>query len=218
MSANVYPSLSYSIFREHQKNGAYIIDLRSTTDFMAGFIPGSIFGGHPIALDALPYCLPEGAQLLLVQHTDIKSAAGNFLEKKGFTILGSLDGGFITWVQNTQELDMIIDIEADELIMDMPHDPKLTIIDIRNEFSFEEMHLKNSINLPLEDMSDIAEIANYSDDNNIYFISEDGINCLTAASLFKRHGLHNVRIVVDGWDTIASLPNAPVIKNKSKLN
>ena len=53
-------------------------------------------------------------------------------------------------------MDMIIDIEADELAMDLPHDPKILIVDVRRETEYADGHVKEAINMPLSEMTDVA--------------------------------------------------------------
>jgi rhodanese-related sulfurtransferase len=56
------------------------------------------------------------------------------LARVGFDKMsGALTGGFEAWQSAGEKTDMIIDIEADELMMDIPHDPNLTVVDVRRE-------------------------------------------------------------------------------------
>ena len=41
-------------------------------------------------------------------------------------------------------VDMIIDVEADELAMDIPHDPNLLVVDVRRETEYADGHIKNA--------------------------------------------------------------------------
>ena len=63
---------------------------------------------------------------------------------------------------------MIIDIEPDELAMDIPFDDKLVVIDVRREPEFADGHVQGAINIPLEEMTDPASMANIEDDHNVY--------------------------------------------------
>jgi hypothetical protein len=40
---------------------------------------------------------------------------------------------------------------------------------------------------------------------NIYIISEDGSTNTLAASMLKKQGIHNIRIVNDGWVAVKAL-------------
>ena len=65
-------------------------------------------------------------------------------------VQGYLEGGYETWKKSGEEMDLIIDIEADELMMDIPFDKNLVVLDVRKAAEFAEGHLKDAINLPLE--------------------------------------------------------------------
>jgi rhodanese-related sulfurtransferase len=40
---------------------------------------------------------------------------------------------------------------------------------------------------------------------NIYIITENGENSTLAASLLKKQGIHNIRVVAGGWEAVESL-------------
>ena len=88
---------------------------------------------------------------------------------------------------------MIINVEADELAMDIPYDPHLQVVDVRKEIEFADSHVKNAVNMPLADMTDVALIAAFEDDQNLYLHCGGGYRSVIACSLLKKQGLHNVR-------------------------
>jgi hydroxyacylglutathione hydrolase len=56
------------------------------------------------------------------------------LARVGFDkIEGYFDGGFEAWQSAGETIDLIIDVEADELAMDIPFDQNLVIVDVRKE-------------------------------------------------------------------------------------
>jgi rhodanese-related sulfurtransferase len=130
---------------------------------------------------------------------------------------GYLEGGFDTWLQSGGKIDLIIDVEADELLMDMPHDPNLIVVDVRKESEFANGHLPEALNLPLSDMTDIAELAQFEDSQNVYLHCAGGYRSVIAASLLKREGVHNIRNVQGGWDKIKEQENVKIIKEKTAL-
>jgi rhodanese-related sulfurtransferase len=219
MQANTPKALSIIEFKEAVKEGALLIDTRSSQKFMEAFIPGSVFSGAGSRFqDVIQDFVSKGKNVVAVTNVDNEQNELRTYIRAGANVIGYLEGGFDAWLHTGEKTDMLIDVDADELIMDIPHDPKLIIIDVSNEFEFESMHVKDAVNLPLEELSDIAEIANYSDENNIYFVCNDGIKSVVAASLFKRHGLHNVRVVNGGMESVQAIPTAEIIRNKSTLN
>jgi rhodanese-related sulfurtransferase len=65
-------------------------------------------------------------------------------------VIGYVDGGFEKWKAAGEAVDMIIDIEADELAMDIPFDQNLVVVDVRKPAEFADGHVKNALNLPLD--------------------------------------------------------------------
>lgn len=74
---------------------------------------------------------------------------------------GYLAGSFEAWRDAGEPIDMIIEVEADELMMDIPHDPHLLVVDVRRETEFADGHLKEAVNIPLNEMTDPAHVASW---------------------------------------------------------
>ncbi len=53
---------------------------------------------------------------------------------------------------------------------------------------------------------------------NLYIHCGSGYRSVTAASLLKRQGIHNLRNVLGGWKAISALGNVEVVKENSVLN
>jgi rhodanese-related sulfurtransferase len=129
-------------------------------------------------------------------------------ELLGYTqVKGYLEGGFSTWSAAGEKIDLIIEVEVDELAMDIPFDEYLMILDIRTEDVYDKAHIKNSINLPLIEFGDPGAMSELDEHFNIYLIDDLGKQLLLAASVLKKQGIHNIRIVQDGWDAVEFLKN-----------
>ena len=96
-------------------------------------------------------------------------------------------------------------MEVDELAMDIPFDEYLMVLDCRTEADFNKSHIKNSVSLPLADMGDPGSMSELDEHFNIYILTENGDNSTLAASLLKKQGIHNIRIVLGGWEAVQSL-------------
>ncbi len=163
--------------------------------------------------------LPFEQRLVLVTDSGKEEERYVKLAKAGFSnVEGYLNSGFESWKKSGERMDMIIDVEADELGMDIPFDDNLVVLDVRNENEFAEGHVKNAINLPLNDMSDIAQIAQLEENQNIYIHSGNGYRSLIAASIFKKQGYHNIRNISGGWAKIKEQKNIEIVKEASVLN
>lgn len=197
-----------------------ILDTRNASDFTQGFIPGSIFIGlEDRFAEWAGSLIPFHQRLVLVTENGKEEETIIRLARVGFDkVEGYLKGGFETWENAGEKIDLVIDVEPDELALDIKHDPKLTVLDVRREAEFGDGHIKNAINLPLSEMIDVAQIANFEDDDNLYVHCGGGYRSVIAASLIKRQGYHNLRNVLGGWNKIKEEKNIEIEKEASVLN
>jgi len=141
------------------------------------------------------------------------------LARVGFDkIAGYLKGGFEAWKNAGEEIDIIIDVEPDELMMDLPFDEKLVVLDVRKPTEFAEGHLDGAVNLPLNEMLDPGTMANIDELHNVYVHCAGGYRSIIASSLLKKQGIHNIRNVVGGWNKIKQLEKVEIVKEKTILN
>jgi rhodanese-related sulfurtransferase len=141
------------------------------------------------------------------------------LARVGFSnVKGYVDGGFEAWRSAGEETDMIINIEADELAMDIPFDDKLVVLDVRKPNEFAEGHVKDALNIPVNELTDPLNIASMEEDQNIYVHCQGGYRSMIATSLLKREGIHNLRNIVGGFNKIKEEPKIKTEKEKSVLN
>jgi rhodanese-related sulfurtransferase len=92
------------------------------------------------------------------------------------------------------------------------------VVDVRRESEFGDGHIKDAINLPLSEMTDVAQIATFEDNQNLYIHCESGYRSLIASSLMKRQGIHNLRNVLGGWKKIREEKDIKTEKEASVLN
>ena len=213
-------ALSLSSFKEKIKEDVILLDTRNASDFTEGFVPGAIFiglegrfaewAGSLLSFDK-PIILitPDGME----KETVIRLSRVGFDKMEGF-----LKGGFETWRSAGEKIDLIINVEADELLMDIPHDPNLMIVDVRKETEYAEGHLPDALNLPLGEMTDIAELAQFEDNQNLYVHCGGGYRSVIASSLLKGQGVHNLRNVLGGWEKIKEQEKVKIVKEGAILN
>ncbi len=89
--------------------------------------------------------------------------------------------------------------------MDIPFDEHLVLVDVRKEAEYGDGHVKQAINVPLNDLTDPGSMADFDDNHNIYIHCQSGFRSIIAASLIKKEGIHNIRNVVGGWKAINEL-------------
>ena len=217
---NGMKALSVEEFKKSMNEDAVILDTRKATLFSQGFVPGSVsIGLEGRFAEWAGSLLPFDAPILLVTEPGKEKETIVRLARVGFDkVKGYLSGGYEAWKNAGEAIDLIIDVEADELMMDIPHDKNLLVVDVRRETEFAEGHLKDAVNLPLIDMNDPATMADLEDDQNLYVHCEGGYRSVIASSLLKRQGFHNLRNVLGGWNKIKIQEKAEIVKETSVLN
>ncbi len=212
--------LSIDAFKNAVSEGAIILDTRHATVFTQGFIPGSIsIGLEGRFAEWAGMILPFDQKMVLVTEAGKEEETVIRLSRVGFeNMQGCLKGGFEAWQHDGEKIDLIIDIEADELMMDIPHDPNLLVVDVRKESEFGDGHLEHAMNLPLSEMTNIVELAQFEETQNLYIHCAGGYRSVIAASLLKRQGVNNLRNVLGGWNSIKQQEKVKIVKEANVLN
>jgi hydroxyacylglutathione hydrolase len=198
-----------------------VLDTRSQESFTQGYIPGSIFIGisSPRFSEWASLLIPTDMQVLLVSVPGGESKVSDAMTSAGLKApVGYLEGGFDAWINAGYEKDMIIDVEADELAMDIPFDENLLVLDVRNATEYADGHVKDAMHLPLEDFTDAANIALIDEHQTVYVHCKSGYRSVIAASILKREGLHSLRNVLGGWDAISQEEKIEKEKDTKALN
>jgi len=184
-----------------------ILDTRRAEVFSDGFVPESIFIGlEGRYAEWAGMLLPYDKDILMVTEPGREEESLVRLTRVGFeNIIGYLNGGYEAWKQSGEEFDLLINVEPDELIMDLPFDDHLVILDVRKPTEFEAGHLDDAENLPLEKLKDPGSMALVEESDNIYVHCAGGYRSTIASSLLKRQGIHNIRNVLGGYKAISEL-------------
>lgn len=190
-----------------QNDPVFILDTRQVEDLLNGYVPNSIHApkqhiGKLIAMGFIQIDSP----IVLITDPTLEQETLLLFQKLGFSnIKGFLKGGYQTWLAGGGKIDLLIEVDIDELAMDIPFDEYLMILDIRSEDQYHQGHIKNSISLPLFELVDPGNMSELDEHFNIYILSEDGADASIAATLLKKEGIHNNRIVFSGWEGVMQL-------------
>ena len=219
LEAGLQP-LSVAGLKEWIGKDAVLLDTRRSDIFVMGFVPGSV----SVGLDGrfaewAGSLLPFDKPIVLVTAAGEEKESVVRLARVGFDkVKGYLEGGYAAWQAAGEPIDMIIDVEPDELAMDIPFDKNLVVLDVRRETEFADGHVKDAINIPLQELTDPGNMANLEENYNIYVHCGGGYRSVIAASLLKRQGIHNLRNVTGGWGKIKDQKGIEIVKEKSVLN
>ena len=210
------PQISVKEFKDLLEGDSILLDTRTPQEFTSGFIPGSIFlDPNEDFQKRASLFLPLEKPILLVAEDGKEEEIAHQLKDAGIKNLQAvLKAGFTAWTKAKEPVDLIIDIDPDELAMDFRFDKNMTIIDLRAFDQYKAGHVRDAINLPLAEMADVAQIAGLDEDGNVYFYGNTDAESVTAASLLKLHGMHHLRIVNGGWESIQRMNSIPLAKVK----
>lgn len=213
-------ALNVDEFKKQLSEDVILLDTRPASQFSEGFMPGAIFIGlEGRFAEWAGSILPFDKTILLVCPAGKEEETVIRLSRVGFDKMrGYLKGGFETWKNAGEKTDMIIEVEADELMMDIPHDPNLLVVDVRRQTEYADGHLKNAVNMPLNEMTDVLHLAQFEDNQNLYVHCAGGYRSVIATSLLKRQGIHNLRNVLGGWEAIKQQQAVCIVKEASVLN
>ena len=197
-----------------------ILDTRSADVFTQGFVPGSIsIGLEGRFAEWAGSLLPFDHSLLLVTDEGVEKETIIRLARVGFEKFeGYLSGGFEAWRAAGEPIDLVINVEADEVAMDIPFDENLVIIDVRKEVEFADGHVKDALNIPLTNMTDPLSIATFGDTDNLYVHCAGGYRSVIAVSLLKKLGIHNLRNISGGYTALKGEERIKTEKSTELLN
>ena len=101
--------------------GCLLLDSRKATVFTEGFIPDSIsIGLEGRFAEWAGALLPFHERIIMVTEPGKEQETLTRLARVGFDqLIGYVNGGYEAWAAAGEPIDMIIDIEADELKMDL---------------------------------------------------------------------------------------------------
>ncbi|RYZ62824.1 MAG: MBL fold metallo-hydrolase [Chitinophagaceae bacterium] len=212
--------LSPAQVKTHLEAGGILLDTRDATQFTQGFVPEAVFIGlEGRFAEWAGSLLPFDKAIALVTEAGKEKETATRLARVGFSkLVGYLDGGVNAWAAAGEPLDMIINVEADELAMDIPFDENLVVVDVRRPAEYADGHVKDAVNIPLNEMNDLATLGNLEEHQNLYVHCAGGYRSVIAASLMKRQGIHNLRNVLGGWGQIKEETKIKTEKEKSVLN
>ncbi len=197
-----------------------MVDTRVASAFTEGFIQGSVFIGRDgNFVEWAVNLLPTDKPIVLITSPGKEEECIGLLADAGFrNVAGFLEGGFETWKDAGGAVDMIIDVDAGELAMDIPFDENLVVVDVRKPVEYAQGHVQDALNLPLIEMKDPGNIAGLNERDNLYLHCARGYRSVIAASLLKLHGYNNLRNITGGWESIKHTRGITIVKDPRALN
>ncbi|MCX8143602.1 MAG: MBL fold metallo-hydrolase [Bacteroidia bacterium] len=208
-----YIPLSVSEFKEKMKTGALVLDVRSSQEFAAGHIPGSI----NIGLDGGPFAVWVGAliedlntPILIVTPEGRERETIIRLARVGYeNCLGYLEGGISSWKNAGEKLADIHQIDAAEFVKRYNVED-INVIDVRKPTEYERSHLEKAKNIPLDFIQ--KHLSDFSNNEKYYIHCAGGYRSMIACSILKKNGIENITDVKGGFSAIAQQENVNIVE------
>ena len=193
--------LSLNEFCDYIEDDTVILDTRNASDFAQKHIPKSISIG--LEGQFAPWVgaiFPNlDKKIALVCSLGKEKETIQRLSRVGYDqVIGYLDGGIDTWINNNNKIESIDRISPEEL-SELHSDVK-NIIDVRKPGEFNSEHVENAISLPLDFIHD--NMSQYPS-GRLFIHCAGGYRSIIAASILKANGYDNLCDIIGGYDAIS---------------
>jgi glyoxylase-like metal-dependent hydrolase (beta-lactamase superfamily II)/rhodanese-related sulfurtransferase len=192
-------ALSPKDVQQMAQQGAIVLDVRASSAFGNGHIPGALnigLGGQFASWAGT--LLKLGAPLVIVadDHEQVDEAVMRLARVGIETVSGYLDGGMYAWDQAGLPVACIAQMPVDELQHQLEEHADLQIIDVRRPAEFATGRVPGAINAQLAHLED--EVAQFNPQRPTAVICAGGYRSTAATSLLARHGFTPLFNVVGG--------------------
>jgi len=180
-----------------------VLDVRSELSFASAHIPGSVYISEENLQVHSGWFLDLDEQILLVtDHLPAAEVELRLLRVGLDNTGGFLKDGMNGWLQNGKETDSIpvISAAAFRRLLDKGPDP--LILDVR-EPSESPIAAKVGIHIPLSEI--LIRHGELPRDTDVFILCGSGHRAMTAASLLKRTGMHNLKVILGGYRALDAI-------------
>lgn len=179
---------------------ALMLDTRDDKDFAKGFIPNSInIGLEGSFAQWVGEMIPSVKQpILLITYPGKEEEAITRLSRVGYdNTIGILAGGFDSWKKAEKEIDTVDRVNLKEF-EDISKEKNPLVIDVRKKSEFDSQHLKNAINVPLNEIN--QHLSQFPKDHFFYVHCAGGYRSMIASSMLKQRGWEKFADIEEGFD------------------
>ena len=185
------------------QSGVLILDVRNQIQFAEEHIPGSLFigidGGFAPWVGAIVGDVKR--PILLITPRGREQETITRLARVGFdNALGFLEGGLSSWKVKGRKTASVSTIEASKLGKKIFDQTK--IIDVRKKSEFSNGHLKNALNIPLDQLSENFDKIPL--EGNFFVHCAGGYRSMIASSILKSRGINSMTDILGGFSAIKS--------------
>lgn len=196
-------------FEAHMTD-SLILDTRTNTTFVNGYIPSSISiginGSFAVWVGALIQDLHQ--KILIVADEGKEEEVVLRLARVGYdNCVGYLKGGFDAWKNSGKAVETIESIPASDVKMRM-ESGNSQVIDVRKPSEYQAEHVEDAVSYPLDYIND--HLTDLDNEKEHLVHCKSGYRSVIATSILKRNGYKNVIDVAGGFEAISKDGSMPI--------
>ena len=193
------PALGSQAVRELADEGAQVLDVRTSAEFGAGHVPGSInvaLGGQ-FASWSGTLLDPARPMVVVADEEGRVREAVTRLARVGLeNVAGYLDGGLPAWYRAGLPVSDLPQIAVDELRDRLREGGGLQVLDVRRPGEYAAGHVPGAQSRPLDRLE--SEVRTLDPARPTAVICAGGYRSSAATSILRRHGFRDLVNVVGG--------------------
>lgn len=180
-------------------SGAMVVDVRSSQEFAAGHIPGSVFVGVGTSFATwMGWLAPYDRDVVLIA-ADVAQAeeALTMLHRIGIDRVVGYHTGVQAWRNSGRHVETLDVTKPDRVMAEQERGGGPTVLDVRSEGEFTDGHIEGALHQFVGTIAQ-GEMPDKGQDEEIVLVCGSGYRSTVAASLMMANGFHNVRNMAGG--------------------
>ncbi len=191
--------LSPAEVRALTEQGAVLLDVRSSTAFGAGHVPGSLnigLGGQFASWAGM--LIPLGSPIVIItdDQAEVLEAATRLARVGHENVKGFLNGGVQSWQQAGYEIAFVIQVTVDELKEWIDDKRNFQLIDVRQPGEYESGHAPRTVNIKLAKLDEKLDA--FDPEGATVVICAGGYRSSAGTSILARRGFNKLFNVIGG--------------------
>ena len=196
--------LAAAMLNKMIQQGVLVLDVRTSQEFGAGHIPGSLHIGLSGQFAPWSGSLLEPNQRIAIvsnDHSQVEEATMRLARVGLQNVVGFLEGGLLSWMEAELPLASLPQITVQQASAELTQ-KSIEVIDVRRPQEYAVGHVPHARSVPLSELA--AHIQELPTDRPIAVICASGYRSSIATSLLERMGFKSVLNIVGGtkaWET-----------------
>ncbi len=194
------PALSTDQVQALQKDGATILDLRSSLAFASAHIAGSLHvdATQSIAPNWIGTVVKPKSRLILVLNDNADFVEQRtMLRRMGYDdVEGWLYNGMAAWIGKGLPTQSVNIISSKQLYEQLATDSAPTVIDVRTAFEISAMPFPNATLLSFDELLNQESCPKV--ENGTVVLCQSGYRAIIAAAIFQARGCTNISYLAGG--------------------